>query len=85
MSADDSPLPQDDPKCIVQRYISNITWKNFKQVSSRMICEEQHEIRGAKEGGRPGATLLPGVLLGLECPDQSHLQPPPPPQSRCSI
>lgn len=69
-------MPQEDPKCIVEHYISNITWHNFKQVFSRIIHREQHQIQGVKQGGRPGPKPLSHVLLALQCPAQSHLQLP---------
>lgn len=69
-------MPQEDPECIVEHHISNITWHDFKQVFSRIIRTEQHQIQGVKQEGRPGAMPLSQVLLGLQCPAQSHLQLP---------
>lgn len=42
------------PNVLLNTTKSNITWQNFKQVSSRVTCREQHEIQGVRQGRRAG-------------------------------
>lgn len=76
-SANDIPIPQEDPKCVVQhckkqhnlaRFQTGFQWSDLQRAA--WDSGSQARKKSWEHGTGPG----------LECPDGPHLQPPPPPR-----